>query len=153
MRQLLGVLTSDSGQTVSPPDRAPGLRDLAELIENLEAGGVPIDWLIDINPATVSPTIQLCAYRITQEAFTNAVKHAPGASIQLSVSAEVGAGDVPGLRLRVRTLGGEMLLNGASIWTWSAWAFPVSATVRPRSVAGQRPRPPVTAGWSMRTFR
>jgi signal transduction histidine kinase len=139
MRQLLGVLTSNSGQTVSPPDRAPGLHDLAELIENLEAGGVAIDWLIDINPATVSPTIQLCAYRITQEAFTNAVKHSPGASIQLSVSAELGEGDVPGLRLRVRTLGGE----NASLLEWG-----LDTDLVGLGIPGIRDRAAAVGGWA-----
>ena len=107
MRNLLGVLTSDSAQTVSATDRAPGLHDVAELIENLEAGGVAVTWLVDLDPATVSPTIQLCAYRIAQEALTNAVKHSPGGTIQLSVAADHDQNGVPGLRLRVRTEGGE----------------------------------------------
>jgi signal transduction histidine kinase len=138
MRQLLGVLTSDSGQAVSP-DRAPGLHDLAELVENLEAGGVAVTWLIDIDPATVSPTIQLCAYRIAQEALTNAVKHSPGGTIQLSVSADHDQHGARELRLRVRTQGGEY----AGFYEWDLDPDSVGL-----GIPGIRDRASAVGGWA-----
>jgi signal transduction histidine kinase len=107
MRQLLGVLASEHGTTDSGAEKTPGLTALAELVENVEAGGVAVTRLIDIDPVTVSPTIQLCAYRICQEALTNALKHSPGGTIHLSVSADHDQHGAPGLRLSVRTEGGD----------------------------------------------
>ena len=46
------------------------------------ASGISADLHVDGEPAPVSPALDLCAYRIVQEALTNAIKHAaPGARV------------------------------------------------------------------------
>jgi signal transduction histidine kinase len=106
MRHLLGVLTSDATDSVRPDAPAPGLLDLPALIDNVRAGGVAITWQTDVDPGTVSPSVQLSAYRIAQEALTNAVKHSPGGVVAVSVLTDREQVNEPGLLLRVQTTGG-----------------------------------------------
>jgi signal transduction histidine kinase len=80
LRQMLGVLTDDSGG--SP---APGLGDLATLVDNVRAGGVVVELESAGELETVPRATQLGAYRIVQEAITNAVKHAPGSLVSVRV--------------------------------------------------------------------
>lgn len=80
LRQMLGVLTDVPGG--SP---APGLGDLAALVDNVRAGGVLVSLQTDGELDAVPGATQLGAYRIVQEAVTNAVKHAPGSLISVRV--------------------------------------------------------------------
>ena len=61
----------------------PGLADLGELLSRTRASGLATDLLVDGEPAAVSPALDLCAYRIVQEALTNAIKHAGPASAEV----------------------------------------------------------------------
>ena len=108
MRQLLDILTAnDVGERVDEPGApAPGLPALPALIENVRAGGVAITWETDVDPETVSSSVQLCAYRVAQEALTNAMKHSPGAVVAVTLLAEQGVDGAAGLRLRVETTDG-----------------------------------------------
>ena len=72
MRQLLGVLRSPA-EGEAP---APGLADVAALVEGVRAGGVEVR--AEVDAADVPAPAQLCAYRVVQEALTNAVKHGRG---------------------------------------------------------------------------
>jgi signal transduction histidine kinase len=82
LRQMLGVLTDEPGG--SP---APGLGDLTVLVDNVRAGGVLIDLQSAGELDAVPRAAQLGAYRIVQEAITNAVKHAPGSLVSVRVRA------------------------------------------------------------------
>jgi signal transduction histidine kinase len=108
MRQLLGVLTADNrGSPGTEPDApAPGLPALPALIENVRAGGVAITWETDVEPQTVSQSVQLCTYRVVQEALTNAMKHSPGGVVAVSLMCERRADGSDGLRLRVKSTQG-----------------------------------------------
>jgi signal transduction histidine kinase len=109
MRQLLGVLTAnESAATADGSDApAPGLAELPGLIRNVEAGGLAITWETDVDPEAVSPSVQLCAYRVAQEALTNAMKHSPGAVVAVTLLADNESDGAPGLRLRVQTTDGS----------------------------------------------
>jgi signal transduction histidine kinase len=109
MRQLLGVLTADGSQGTSESSDAPapGLTALPALIDNVKAGGVAITWETDVDPDTVAPSVQLCAYRVAQEALTNALKHSPGAVVAVTLLADTAPDGGPGLRLRVQTTDGS----------------------------------------------
>jgi signal transduction histidine kinase len=79
LRYLLGVL--DAPPSASPPDaalRAPALGDLADLAAQTRRGGQPVELTQDGEPPPMAAATQLAAYRVVQEALTNAVKHAPG---------------------------------------------------------------------------
>ena len=77
------------------------MRAIADLVENVRAGGFAVDLLVSADATDASSDVQHCAYRVAQEALTNAVKHAPGAHIAVRVAASEGA-----LRLTVETVGG-----------------------------------------------
>jgi signal transduction histidine kinase len=82
MRQLLGVLRSDQPTGRSPQ---PGLQDLAGLIGTARQAGMAVELS---GPATwdrVPPGTGVCAYRIIQEALSNAGRHAAGAPVTVSV--------------------------------------------------------------------
>jgi signal transduction histidine kinase len=85
MRRLLGVLRADSGAEpeVTPQ---PRLDRLPELIEQHRGAGGRADISVQGSPRGLSPTIELSAYRIVQEALTNARRHAPGAQVRVELS-------------------------------------------------------------------
>ena len=97
MRRLLGVLRSDAP---AEPERQPqpGLRELAALLDEArDASGAGTRLILRGPPAPLDPGVELAAYRIVQEALTNARRHAPGAAVDVSIT--YGAGQVS-LRIR-----------------------------------------------------
>jgi signal transduction histidine kinase len=82
MRRLLGVLRSDQ-----PAGRAPqpGLQDLPGLIDSARQAGMAVELIAPSAPERVPPGAGVCAYRIIQEALSNAGRHAPGAPVTVSV--------------------------------------------------------------------
>jgi len=74
MRRLLGLL--DDGQDPTALAPQPGLADLPALITQARAAGLGARLLVEGEAAAIPPGLDLTAYRIVQEALTNAVKHA-----------------------------------------------------------------------------
>ena len=130
MRRMLGIL----GVTPSTEDATrkpmPGLGRLGELIEEVRAAGLPVELSIDGDRRPLDAGIELSAYRIVQEALTNALKHASGAralvrmryeerALEIEVTDQGGSGDrdlgeagsggrgLIGMRERVALYGGE----------------------------------------------
>jgi signal transduction histidine kinase len=83
MRRLLGVLGGGDGPHGLAPQ--PGLADVEELVARACAAGLATELRVIGEPSTVSPALDLCAYRIVQEALTNAIKHAGPARATVSV--------------------------------------------------------------------
>jgi len=80
MRALLALLRSD---TAAPTAPAPVLADIPDLVETARASGATITDSIETDaPATVG----LTAYRIVQEGLSNALRHAPGAEIEVTTA-------------------------------------------------------------------
>jgi signal transduction histidine kinase len=79
LRRVLGVLRSDRSE-VAPQ---PGLDDLDGLVESARNGGVKVTTSISGNPRPLPPGVDLSAYRIVQEALSNAIRHAPRSEVQL----------------------------------------------------------------------
>jgi signal transduction histidine kinase len=81
LRRVLGVLRSDR------PDIAPqpGLEDLDELLDSARGGGVTVTADVAGNPRPVPDGVNLSAYRIVQEALSNAMRHAPGSTVQVKL--------------------------------------------------------------------
>ncbi|MEU6790462.1 sensor histidine kinase [Nonomuraea wenchangensis] len=102
MRRLLGVLREDDGTEASWRPQ-PGLRlhELNELLDgSREASGAATRLILRGAPAELDPGVELAAYRIVQEALTNARRHAPGAAVDVELH-YTGAG----LRLSIRDNG------------------------------------------------
>ncbi|MFE4518895.1 sensor histidine kinase [Kitasatospora sp. NPDC056783] len=92
LRVLLGVLTTGT-------DLAPSLRALPALVEESRQAGLAVGLTVNgpaDGPAGPGPAVQYAAYRIVQEALTNAHKHAPEAEVAVTVEVEP-----DGLRLTV----------------------------------------------------
>jgi signal transduction histidine kinase len=100
MRRLLGVLREDAGPEVARRPQ-PGLAQLTELVDEArESSGSTTRLIVSGRVASLDPGVELAAFRIVQEALTNARRHAPGAAVDVEV---VYGPDT--LRLRVRDNG------------------------------------------------
>jgi signal transduction histidine kinase len=87
MGRLLGVLHGDG-------EAAGGLARLDELVERARLAGLALEVSMEGSSEGLAPTIDLTAYRIAQEAVTNAVKHAAPTRATLSVRVSPDALDV-----------------------------------------------------------
>lgn len=82
MRRLLGVLRSTETPLVEPQ---PVLDDLAGLVRDAREAGVDVTF--DPLPgARVPPAVGLAAFRIVQEALSNARRHAAGAPVRITLT-------------------------------------------------------------------
>ena len=79
MRRLFGVLR-DEGEGVSLAPQ-PGLGELGRLVDQVRGAGVAVDVVTDGEPAELPPGLDLAAYRIVQEAVTNALRHSGGRQV------------------------------------------------------------------------
>jgi signal transduction histidine kinase len=70
MRRLLGILRSDDGEGALAPQ--PGLADLNRLVEQARLAGVVVDLVVEGEAGAVPPGVDVAAYRLVQEALTNA---------------------------------------------------------------------------------
>ncbi|WP_300611736.1 sensor histidine kinase [Trebonia sp.] len=140
MRRLLGVLREDADATVADRHPQPGLPQLTELIDGARTASAASTRLIVSGPVTeFDPGVELAAYRIVQEALSNARRHAPGAAVDVEVRyaddtlrlrirdngpGPADAGDLPqsaaegghgllGMRERVATVGGTLRTGAA----------------------------------------
>jgi signal transduction histidine kinase len=124
MRTVLGVLRAETDRAALRPQ--PGLADLEQLVASVREAGLPVRLRIDGEPCRLPQALDLSAYRIVQEALTNALKHAGPAEAEVvvgydrgSVQIEVrdtGAGQASGqgtghgligMRERVAMFGGQ----------------------------------------------
>jgi len=101
MRRLLGVLREDTSAELTLRQPQPGLDQLNELLDEArDAAGSGTRLIISGWLTALDPGVELAAYRIVQEALTNARRHAPGAAVDVEVRYEGNA-----LCLRIRDNG------------------------------------------------
>jgi signal transduction histidine kinase len=86
LRHVMGLLAMD-GETLDEAELSPqpGLDRLDALAARIRASGVPIELAVTGEPTELPPGVELTAYRVVQEAVTNTIKHAEGASVSIRV--------------------------------------------------------------------
>jgi signal transduction histidine kinase len=84
LRRLLGVL-SENGSDPPPLAPQPGMAGLEALIARVREAGLPVELRVEGPPESLPPGVDVAAYRIVQEALTNALKYAGGASTEVAV--------------------------------------------------------------------
>ena len=83
LRGILGVLSEvEDGEPRRP---APGVERLPELVESVRRAGVPVELDLDGELTPLPAATDLAVYRIVQEALTNVIRYAPGASARVCV--------------------------------------------------------------------
>jgi signal transduction histidine kinase len=82
MRRLVGMLREDTADPLAPQ---PGLVDLPTLVTQVRDAGLPVELQVDGSPRELPAGIELSAYRIVQEALTNALRHAGDAHAAVHV--------------------------------------------------------------------
>ena len=95
MRRLLGVLRGDGDQAPSLAPQ-PGLAEVPSLVEQVGRAGLRVELVVEGAEAPLPAGVDLSAYRIVQEALTNALRH--GGSGRARVSVRYGEHD---LELRI----------------------------------------------------
>ncbi len=86
MRRLLGVLREDTATDTPDLRPQPGLDQLNELLDQArDASGSAARLILNGSPLPLDPGVELAAYRIVQEALTNARRHAPGAGVDVEL--------------------------------------------------------------------
>jgi signal transduction histidine kinase len=83
-RRLLGVLREDVGGEAELAPQ-PGLEQLADLVDTARDAGADVRLILQGKVVSLPAGIDLAAYRIVQEALTNARRHAPGANVDVEV--------------------------------------------------------------------
>jgi signal transduction histidine kinase len=140
IRRLLGALRSAQEDDRGWPQ--PSLTYLGDLVDRYRASGLEVEWSGAGALNDLPATIDLCAYRIVQEALTNCLRHARPASARVSVVrgeaglvVEVanGAGAAPpasngeghglaGMRDRVAVCHGDFAAGPLPDGGWRVWA-------------------------------
>ncbi|MFD8568835.1 sensor histidine kinase [Streptomyces sp. NPDC059639] len=124
LRHLLDLLNPDHGVE----DRTPTVGRLHTLVEQTRSAGQPVEFTEEGTPDASTGSADLVAYRVVQEALTNALKYAHGSRTSVQVhhrgreiavevstdgtgaraAAPAGSGrGLAGLRERVDVLGGD----------------------------------------------
>jgi signal transduction histidine kinase len=135
MRRLLGVLREDADVEVAERAPQPGLGQLNELLDEArESAGAGVRLIVSGLPVPLDPGVELAAYRIIQEALTNARRHAPGAAVDVelrytpealllrvrdngpgSAAEPVGGNGLAGMRERAAAVGGRLRSGPAAV--------------------------------------
>ncbi|MFD0316368.1 sensor histidine kinase [Streptomyces flavalbus] len=129
LRRVLGVVRAEDYEAPDAPQ--PTLADLDALLANVRDAGLAVEKVVTGAVRELPQGVELSAYRIVQEALSNTLRHAPGASARVEigyvlgglglrvlntpppapslVKPSPGAGHgITGMRERVSMLGGEM---------------------------------------------
>jgi len=84
LRRLLGILREEDAIAERAP--RPGLANLDALVATMRQAGLVVDVNVEGEPVRLPVGLDLSAYRIVQEALTNALKHAGPAHATVAVS-------------------------------------------------------------------
>ncbi|MEU6309725.1 histidine kinase [Streptomyces sp. NPDC047014] len=156
LRRVLGVVRSADYEAPDAPQ--PTLASLDGLLANVREAGLSVEKTITGAVRELPQGVELSAYRIVQEALSNTLRHAPGATAGVEVSYVLGGlgirvvnaaptGDVrpspgaghgiTGMRERVAMLEGEMTAGATESGGYEVAVFiPVRGRVEPEAREG-----------------
>ncbi|MFC5719572.1 histidine kinase [Streptomyces gamaensis] len=145
LRRVLGVVRSENPEAFADPEAPqPTLDALGALLDNVRAAGLSVEQVTTGAVRPLPQGVELSAYRIVQEALSNVLRHAPGATARVEIAyVPVGLGlrivngpadrlakpspgaghGVLGMRERVGMLGGEMTAQGTEEGGYEVSAF------------------------------
>lgn len=132
LRETVAVLHDRPGRGAGAA--LPVTDTVEELLGRAVSSGVPVRWERRGAAPTMSPLVERGLYRVVQEALTNAVKHAPGGSVNVAIAHEAD-------RTRVGVVNTAPTVNGRAHHAENA-----AATVGGRGLAGLRERVAVLGG-------
>jgi signal transduction histidine kinase len=130
LRVVLGLLR-DGEDGTAPLAPAPRLIDVKNLADTVRASGIPVELRMEGTDRQLSPSLELSIYRVLQEALTNVVKHAPGATAAVELTVSDGK-----VRMVVRNDGGP-----------GGGAVPQAALGAGHGIVGMRERIGAFGGW------
>lgn len=158
MRRMLGVLrTEDQTAELAP---VQGIDDIPSLVDTLRRAGVTVGLEITGSATDAPPAVQIAAFRIAQEALSNAVRHASGASVTVRIQTDAstvgirvrngrsssstvptgGGYGLRGMRERVELLGGSFAAAPTSDGGWEVTAvLPVHEPATDEATADAAP--------------
>ncbi|WP_406095297.1 sensor histidine kinase [Streptomyces sp. NBC_01013] len=147
LRRVLGVVRAEDYEAPDAPQ--PTLAELDRLLANVGEAGLPTEKTVTGAVRELPQGVELSAYRIIQEALSNSLRHAPGATAKVEigyvlgglglrvvngpatgpVKPSPGAGHgITGMRERVAMLNGEMTAESTTEGGYEVTAFiPVQA--------------------------
>lgn len=155
LRRIVGLARDGAGAELAP---LPSLGQLEELVDQVRSTGTVVTHTVTGTPVALPQALDMSAYRIVQEALTNALRHAPGAPVEVVVrygSADValsvrngapqedgdhagprehaarGGNGVVGMRERVKLFGGRLEAGPSA-----GGGFAVTAWLPVRATAG-----------------
>jgi signal transduction histidine kinase len=127
LRQLVGIMRDDDAGGRAPQ---PSLARLDELISGARSAGMNVALDVLGDPRPLPPLVDLAAYRVVQEALSNARQHAPGTAVSVRLAYQPGAVELvvrnrhmspvvgrgtghglAGMRERVRQAGGTLAVG------------------------------------------
>ncbi|HEU5470930.1 MAG TPA: histidine kinase [Actinophytocola sp.] len=137
MRELVGVLRTRPEDEVPAPQ--PSLSMVDDLVATARDTGMAVTVHATGTPAALSPATDVAAYRLVQEALSNARQHAPGARVDVRVDyraadltltvhngpagrrppvAADGGYGLLGMRERIRYCGGDLCVGPTGSGGW-----------------------------------
>ncbi|AJC57428.1 putative two-component system sensor kinase [Streptomyces sp. 769] len=153
LRRILGVVRSEDPDAFAerdPEAPQPTLASLDALLDSVRGAGLTVESVVTGAARPLPQGVELSAYRIVQEALSNALRHSPGADARVEISYVLGgiglrivngppsrlakpspgAGHgLLGMRERVQMLGGEMTADRTEEGGFEVAAFlPVTNT-------------------------
>ncbi|WP_148573235.1 sensor histidine kinase [Nocardioides caldifontis] len=126
LRRIVGLVREGEPAALAP---LPSLAQLDELVANVRTAGTTVAMTLTGPLEEVPQAVDMSAYRILQEALTNALRHAPGAPVEVAVEVDrqairlavvngratrpavahpAGGHGLPGMRERAAVLGGTL---------------------------------------------
>ncbi|MFP5371402.1 MAG: sensor histidine kinase, partial [Actinomycetes bacterium] len=103
--RMLHLLRDEADELGLSP--APGLKDLDALVDGFRASGLRVDLAVEGDPSGLPPGVDVSAYRVVQEALTNARRYAADRVAELDIRCTDDA-----VRIRARNRSGGATGDG-----------------------------------------